>query len=363
MSRYQARAHIDLDAIAHNFNLAQQLAPSSRVMAIVKADAYGHGAVEVARRLKDAAAFGVARISEAVKLREAGIAAPICLLEGVMDREELNLASIYDFQLVVHSPEQLDLLKRQAARRAIWLKIDTGMGRLGVRPESAETLINDLGAQRLLGLMTHLGNASRPGDAMTQRQLNSIRTLAASLKGAAPESAVLSIANSAALLDGQGLDAGWIRPGVMLYGATPMDDLVPRRDLQPAMTFRAPVIAVRNIRQGESVGYGGIWTADRNTRVAVIAAGYADGYPRETAPGTPVLINGERRGLIGRVSMDMICVELHDADVVRVTDQAVLWGAGLPIEEIAQSAATIAYTLMCGVAPRVPREYRSRAVG
>jgi alanine racemase len=360
MSRYQARAHIDLDAVAKNFSLAKQLAPASQVMAIVKANAYGHGAIEVARNLTEADVFGVARISEAVKLREAGIAKPICLLEGVMDKEELNLSSIYDFQMVLHSSEQLELLKAQGARRAVWLKIDTGMGRLGISPQEAENYLQHLGAQRLLGLMTHLANASQPDDPATGRQIALIRETSSSLTAACPGAGVLSIANSAGVLTRQGSDADWIRPGLMLYGASPMDDLEVREDLHPAMTFRAPVIAVKKIKQGESVGYGGTWTAARDTRVAVVAAGYADGYPREIEPGTPVLVNGERRSIIGRVSMDMLCVELLGHDHVEVADQVILWGSGLPVEEIARSAGTIAYTLLCGVSQRVPREYRGK---
>ena len=361
MSSRQATAHIDLDAIASNFNHVRQLAPLSKAMAVIKGDAYGHGAAKVAHKLKEADAFGVARISEAVKLREAGIGQPICLLEGVMDAEELNLASIYEFQVVVHSEYQLDLMSHASARRGVWLKIDTGMGRLGVRSEHLADTLKKLGKQTLLGLMTHLSEASNVRSEKTQQQIQQIDHLSKQLVGQYPAAKELSLANSAGILRHRASHKQWVRPGVMLYGATPFDDLQPIDALHPAMTFSAPIISVRTVKKGEAVGYGGTWQADQDTNVVVIAAGYADGYPRELENGTPVLINGQRRELVGRVSMDMICVKLHPGDVVEAGDRAILWGEGLPVEEIAQSAGTIAYTLLTGIGARVPRTYRDDA--
>ncbi len=357
MSSRQATAFIDLDAISSNFDQVRTLAPQSNVMAIIKADAYGHGATRVARALPKADSFGVARVSEAVKLREAGIGQPICLLEGVNDREELNLASVFELQVVIHDRYQLELLQQAGARRKIWLKVDTGMGRLGFDPEEVPDVLAVLGSQTLLGMMTHLSDAADTGSPKTQRQLNRMQVVCDALDH--PDARTINIANSAGILGHPESVSDWVRPGLMLYGASPFDDLAPRDDLHPAMTFSAPVIAVHKVKAGESVGYGSIFTAEADTRVAVVAAGYADGYPREIQQGAPVLVHGERRRLVGRVSMDMICIELEPHDVVRPSDRAILWGEGLAVEEIARLCGTIPYTLMTGVSARVYRHYRS----
>ena len=366
MSSRQATAIIDLDAIRHNFDQAKQRAPASKVMAVVKADAYGHGASKVAQALVGADAFGVARVSEAVKLRESGIGQPICLLEGVNDPEELNLASVYELQVVLHNWEQLELLATRGARRHVWVKVDTGMGRLGFSVEETPSVLQKLGHQGLLGLMTHLADTGDKRSTTTGHQIARITSLANSLD--VPGSEVLSIANSGGVLALHNPPGDWVRPGLMLYGASPFDDLAPIPSLHAAMSFGAPVIAVRTIRQGESVGYGGIWTADKDSTIAVIAVGYADGYPREIAQGAPVLVNGVRYPLVGRVSMDMICVQLDDsyskkAHSVKVGDRAVLWGDDLPVEEIADKAGTIPYTLLCGVTARVHRQHRGNSRG
>ena len=361
MSSRQATAIIDLDAIRHNFDQAKQRAPASKVMAVVKADAYGHGASKVAQALGSADAFGVARVSEAVKLRESGIGQPICLLEGVNDPEELNLASIYELQVVLHNWEQLELLANRGARRNVWLKVDTGMGRLGFTVEETPFVLQKLGHQGLLGLMTHLADIGDKRSIMTGQQLARIKSLANGLD--VPGSEVLSIANSGGVLGLHNPPGDWVRPGLMLYGASPFDDLNPIPSLHPAMSFGAPVIAIRTIRQGDSVGYGGIWTADKNSTIAVIAAGYADGYPREIAQGAPILVNGVRYPLVGRVSMDMICVQLEEVHSVKVGDRAILWGDDLPVEVIADKARTIPYTLLCGVTARVNRQHRGNSRG
>lgn len=361
MSSRQATAIIDLDAIRHNFDQAKQRAPASKVMAVVKADAYGHGASKVAQALVGADAFGVARVSEAVKLRESGIGQPICLLEGVNDPEELNLASVYELQVVLHNWEQLELLATRGARRHAWVKVDTGMGRLGFSVEETPSVLQKLGHQGLLGLMTHLADAGDKRSTTTGHQIARITSLANSLD--VPGSEVLSIANSGGVLALHNPPGDWVRPGLMLYGASPFDDLDPIPSLHAAMSFGAPVIAVRTIRQGESVGYGGIWTADKDSTIAVIAVGYADGYPREIAQGAPVLVNGVRYPLVGRVSMDMICVQLDMAHSVKVGDRAILWGDDLPVEEIADKAGTIPYTLLCGVTARVNRRHRGNSRG
>ncbi|MBT4494780.1 MAG: alanine racemase [Gammaproteobacteria bacterium] len=363
MSSRQATAQTNLDAISRNFDQVRQLAPSSKIMAVIKADAYGHGAAQVAKKLKQADAFAVARVSEAVKLREAGVGGTICLLEGVMNREDLNLASIYELQVVVHSEDQLELMTRSGARRDVWLKIDTGMGRLGIRPEKADSALQKLDQQRLIGLMTHFAQSDEVGAELTVRQIEKIRSISRQLYRHNPAAAVISMANSAGIMAHADSRSDWIRPGLMLYGASPLADLEPDPDLHPAMHFSAPVISIRDIKVGDSVGYGSIWTTERDTRIAVVGAGYADGYPREMAQGTPVLVNGERRRLVGRVSMDMITVELEKSDVVEMGDHVTLWGEGLPVEEIARCAGTIPYTLTCGIAGRVRRTFRGEVRG
>ena len=363
MSSRQATVTVDLNAIQQNFNYVRELAPGSRVMAVIKADAYGHGAIQVARKLTGAEAFGVARVSEAVKLREAGVQGNICLLEGVIDKEEVNLASVYELQLVVHSRQQIELLSARGARRPVWIKVDTGMGRLGLKPEEVEASFAELGRQKVLGLMTHFPTANEARDESAPRQLEAMSALAKKLETIAPQAAVLNMANSAGVMTVPDSRADWVRPGLMLYGASPMAACIEDPALTPAMTFSAPVVAVRRIKTGDTVGYGSTWQASDNCRLAVVAAGYADGYPREIAAGTKVLVNGEEREIVGRVSMDMLTVQLADADSVDPGDQVVLWGEGLPIEQVARQADTIPYTLMCGIGSRVRRVYRGEVRG
>ena len=355
MNNKQATILTDVSAIRQNFEVVRQLAPNSQIMAVIKANAYGHGAVEVARALPSASALAVGRISEAIKLREAGVDGDICLLSGVTNREDLNLASIYELQVVVHAEQQLDLLAGARARRKIWLKVDTGMGRLGFAPEQLSNVYEKLSGQNLLGLMTHFAFADDPDSNATKVQLSRLQIASDSLKAVHPAFAVRSTSNSAAIMAHSASCLEWVRPGLMLYGASPMLDLIPDPRLAPAMHFTAPIIAVHDVKAGASVGYSGIWTAAEETRVAIIAAGYGDGYPREIQPGTEVLLGSERREIVGRVSMDYICVRLEPSDQAPVGEHVMLWGPGLPIEEIALSAGTIPYTLMCHINERVRR--------
>ena len=359
MSGGQASVHIDLDAVAGNFRFLRALAPRSRVMAIVKADAYGHGAVRVAQELsrpgQSADAFGVARMSEAMALRDAGVSRPISLLEGVSDREELALAVRCGLQPVVHSDSHIGLLRRRRDLE-VWIKVDTGMGRLGFAPEALARVLREFDPRRVLGLMTHLADAGDPASGRTRAQIDCLNRAAG---GRYP----LSIGASAGVLGHPDARSAWVRPGLMLYGASPMDDLAPLSALRPAMSFAAPVIAVRQVRRGDRVGYGGVWAAPEDGRIAVVAAGYADGYPREISQGAPVLLHGARRPIVGRVSMDMLCVALAPGDAVSPGDRALLWGQGLPVEEICRYANTIPWTLMSGVSGRVQRLYQGGCHG
>ncbi len=355
-----ATALVNLDAIASNLKVARELSPTSRVMAVIKGDAYGHGMVEVARCLATADAFAVARLEEAVVLREADIRNPILLLEGVNTREELHIAAAHDLSLVVHSEHQVSLLEAKAGFQ-IWLKLETGMHRLGLEPDSLPASLARLNQHRVLGVMSHLANADSALDKNTDHRESFItvdQQLGRFQNATAAAGLDRSLANSAALLAFPGTRFEWNRPGLMLYGASPFADLGLVPELIPAMTLLAPVIAIQSLQPGESIGYGSSWTCQERCRVAVIAIGYADGYPREMPAGTPVLINDKRGELVGCVSMDMSMVKLNAEDEVNIGDTACLWGEGLPIEVIARAGATIPYTLMCGVTRRVRRIYR-----
>jgi alanine racemase len=346
---------IDTGALRHNLEVIRRFAPKSRVMAVIKANAYGHGLVTAARALDSADAFAVARLGEALTLREAGIKTRIVLLEGVLDREQLDAAAAADLELVVHSPEQLKLLGAapSGARFKVWLKLDSGMNRLGFKGDAfheAYAALNSLpSVQAPIHLCTHLASADSPELPTTAEQLMVFATATRSLAGER------SVESSAAILGFPDSQADWVRPGLMLYGISPFRGAMGTdHGLRPVMTLCARVIAVKHLAEGEQVGYGGDWTATRPTRLAIASVGYGDGYPHSAASGTPVLVNGERAGLAGRVSMDMLAIDVTELQrPARVGDPVVLWGEGLPVEEIALWAEAIPYTLVCGISQRV----------
>jgi alanine racemase len=346
---------IDTGALRHNLQVIRRLAPKSRVMAVIKANAYGHGLVAVAKALEAADAFAVARIGEAIALREAGIKTPIVLLEGVFDPEQLAAAATGDFELVVHTPEQIELLLAAPtdARFKVWLKLDSGMNRLGFKTEvyrAAHAALSKASALKApINLITHLASADMPDLPVTAEQLMVFGAATRSLAGER------SIASSAALLGFPDSRADWVRPGLLLYGVSPFRESTGAdHGVLPVMTLRSQIIAVKDLVVGDQVGYGGHWTATRPTRLAIVSVGYGDGYPRSACSGTPVLVNGERAALVGRVSMDMIAIDTTDAQrEPKVGDSVVLWGEGLAIEEVAIWAETIPYTLLCGINQRV----------
>jgi alanine racemase len=346
---------IDTGALRHNLQVIRRLAPKSRVMAVIKANAYGHGLIAVARALDAADALAVARVDEGLALREAGIKTRIVLLEGVLDAEQLKAAAAAAFELVVHSPEQIELLRAApgGVRFKVWLKLDSGMNRLGFKGEefrSAHAALNQAPAlQAPINLITHIASADMPELPSTAEQL---MVFAAATRALAGER---SIASSAALLGFPDSQADWVRPGLLLYGASPFRGSTGAdHGLRPVMTLRSRVIAVKDLVVGDQVGYGGDWTATRPTRLAIAAVGYGDGYPRSASSGTPVLVNGEHAALAGRVSMDMIAIDTTDVKhAPKVGDPVVLWGEGLPVEEVAVWAETIPYTLLCGINQRV----------
>jgi alanine racemase len=349
------RVEVSASALRRNLARIHELAPESRVMAVVKANAYGHGLVPTARCLPGADAFAVARLQEALLLRAAGISQPIVLLEGVFDAEQMTEAAHHQLQIVVHCEEQLVLLEQApvGADYVVWLKLDTGMNRLGFRAEQlagAFARLAQLGSTvSELRLLTHFASADDADNPMTAHQLARFEEFTQGQHHAR------SLCNSAGLFRLPEAHAQWVRPGLALYGVSPFAQTQGAQlGLTPAMRLVATVIAVRDVRKGETVGYGGSWRAARDSQVAIVAAGYGDGLPHSLRDGTPVLINSIRGSLVGRVSMDMIAVDVTALGVVRVGDPAVLWGPELPVEEVAAHASTAAYELLCGVSQRVP---------
>ncbi|WP_455234652.1 alanine racemase [Thiogranum longum] len=360
-----ARARIDLQALAHNFSVARSAARDSRIMAVVKADAYGHGLVAVARALGRADAFAVASLEEAIQLREAGIKQDVVLLEGVFDPDELEVAIKHQLQLVVHNMEQVSWLEkfRSGASVCLWLKVDTGMHRLGFSPADAPAVWQRL--QRLpyvknngLRWMSHLACADEFDNPANGRQLARFTEVIEHTQTPQGTAAEASLANSAALLTRPDMRLDWVRPGIMLYGASPM---MPAHEadagLRAVMTLESRLIAVHQRRKGEAIGYGQIWECPEDMPVGIVAIGYGDGYPRHAPSGTPVLVNGKTAPLVGRVSMDMICVDLRNQPAAQTGDSVVLWGEGNPAETVARYAETISYELFCGVTSRIPRCY------
>jgi alanine racemase len=353
------RAVIEPRALRHNLTTIRERARRARVMAVVKANAYGHGLVPTALALPDADAFAVARLEEGLALRAAGITQPIVLLEGVFAAEQLLEAARHGFDLVVHDALQVELLEEMsgAHRFVLWIKIDTGMNRLGFPahefPAALERVRRLKTAPLEIRLLTHLACADEPDNRMTNAQLARFREATRGLDFS------VSIANSAGVFGSAQLNCDWVRPGLALYGASPLPDhTAAQLGLEPVMSLESSVIAVRHVTAGETVGYGAAWTAPRDSTIAIIAAGYGDGLPRGLPGGTPVLIGGVRAPIVGRVSMDMIAVDVSGVPEVHVGTGALLWGPGLPVEEIARHAGTIPYELLCSVSQRVPLELR-----
>ncbi|MFO1436419.1 MAG: alanine racemase [Gammaproteobacteria bacterium] len=347
-----ARVEIDLDAARANLARVREFAPRSQVMAIIKADAYGHGLTRMARAFADADAFGVACMEEASALRRAYEKKRIVLLEGAFDDEEIAYIRQLNVETMVHSPEQVAMLERapRGMPISVWLKIDTGMHRLGVDPAQARDLwkrLRDCDNVGDLRLVTHFSNANARGDASVARQLSIFKHSIGDLPGDR------CIANSAGIMAVPEAHADWVRPGLMLYGVSPFADSNAQQEgLRPVMTVRSALIAVKSVRKGETVGYGGTWTCPEDMLIGVVAMGYGDGYPRHCESGTPILVNKVRAQLIGRPSMDMLIVDLRKVPNAAVGDPVVFWGDGLPVEEVARHAATIPYELLCSVRVR-----------
>jgi alanine racemase len=347
---------INCEALRHNLQRVREFAPHSKVMGMIKANAYGHGLIEVARALKDADAFGVAFLEEALALRAAGIQNSIVLMEGFFNAAELDQICRHDLEIVVHQYSQLEILEQNKLNKplTVWLKIDTGLHRLGFLPKEVTAVWQRLRAcnnvQGEPHLLSHFASPDDLSKPTTLQQFDCFNTSIIGLNS--PR----SLANSAAIIAWPTIRCEWIRPGIMLYGVSPFTDKTGADyNLQPVMTLRSELIAIQPLQKGDAVGYGGVWTCPEDMRLGMVAIGYGDGYPRHAKNGTPVLVNGKITPLVGRVSMDMITVDLRTQPNAKIGDPVVLWGEGLPIELVARSADTIAYELLCSVTPRVRR--------
>ncbi|PCI58713.1 MAG: alanine racemase [Gammaproteobacteria bacterium] len=362
-----ATAVIDSQALLNNYQQIKKQVPQSKILAVLKANGYGHGLERIAKLLSkntNTDAFGVARLDEALLLRAAGIVQPIVLLEGVFNQADLPIVAVNDLQIVIHNKAQLDALIKITPKKLlnkqikVWLKIDTGMHRLGIASNDFDYFYQQLqtsnNVQTPITLMSHLACADDQNNNLTNIQLALFEQLTSHLNE--PK----SCANSAGICAWQQSHYDWLRPGLMLYGVSPLlnADHDRKNDakalaIKPVMTLQASLIALRQVNAGESVGYGANWTSKQHTTIGIIAIGYGDGYPRHAENGTPVLINDRIVPLVGRVAMDMITVDLGHKSIDRIGDIATLWGKGLPVEVIAKHASTIAYELLCNIKPRV----------
>lgn len=357
----EAQLGISRQALHHNLRCVRAAAPYARVLAMVKADAYGHGATLVAETLAESDGFGVAFLEEALALRAAGVQQPISILEGVFSEIEMFEAVRQNFSVVVHQEEQIRLLEacRLSGPIDVWLKVDTGMHRLGFSPEAAVMAFSRINAARVVsnvGLFTHFAAADDLESPLTEKQITRFRAVQQLVSKGGERPVLDSLANSAAILALPATHGAWVRPGIMLYGCSPFADRSAEElGLRPVMTLTSRLIAVRALKKGEAVGYGATWVAEQDTNIGVVAIGYGDGYPRHARNGTPVLVDGHRVPLVGRVSMDMITVDLGNLPV-SAGAHCLLWGDGLSADEVAAHAGTISYELFCKITARVKRE-------
>ena len=354
-------AKIDLTALKHNLSRVKQLAPNSRVMSVVKANAYGHGAIEVANALGESDAFAVARLDEALRLRESGITKSIIILEGVNSEVDLHKAAEQSLSLVFHHDSQINLLISTQLTTPLsfcWLMVETGMHRLGLAVEKCEGALEQLSTSENIlgqvGLMSHFANADIIEDPRNTQQLTQLKQLI-------PQNDIpTSMANSAAILSYPASHGDWLRPGLMLYGISPFEDQSAQDlDLKPVMRLQSQITAIQEIKVGNQVGYGGDWTAQQDTRIAIVSIGYGDGYSRQLSNTGRVVVDSELVNVIGRVSMDMIAIDITPLEHVNIGDEVTLWGnEQLSVETVAEMANTIPYELVCQVSDRVIREYK-----
>ncbi len=345
------KAIISIDAMAHNLRVAREYAGSAKLMAVVKANAYGHGLSRAIRALSAADGFAVLTVEEAANLRQMGMQHPILLLEGVYSADELHTCGELDLWPMIHCAQQLDWLQQPRARPLnIFLKLDSGMHRLGFALDELDAVLDRLNATpgiASITLMTHFAQADEAAGIAQPLQAFQSRIVDTNLSW--------STANSATLLRYPSARGDWVRPGIMLYGASPFADIsAAELGLKPAMSLTSEIIGVQTLQQGDGVGYGFLYRAQQPMRIGIVACGYADGYPRHAPTGTPILVNGQRTQTLGRVSMDMLSVDLSEIPSAHIGSAVLLWGEGLPVEDVAKAAGTISYELLCALAPRVP---------
>ncbi len=330
---------INISALQHNFQIIQQLAPHSKILAMIKANAYGHGLAKIAKNLPDADGFGVACLDEAIELRKAGITQKIVLMRGIYNQTELDLALQLKLDLVIHHVDQINLLSPHIH---YWLKINTGMNRLGFSPHEIPEIYETLKNYNLI-LFTHFSSAEETSDHITLNQIQNFQQITKDMSNQK------SLANSAGILNFETIHQDWVRPGLMLYGVSPMgyNKINNKFNLQPVMTWQSQLISIHYIKKGEKVGYNQTYSCEESMPIGIVGVGYGDGYPRHAKNGTPVLVNGIEVPLAGRVSMDMMSVDLRKIPSAKIGDPVVLWGEGLPVEKVAAHTASNAYELLC----------------
>jgi len=354
------RATISASALTHNFMVAKAYASGAKVWAVLKANAYGHGLERVAKACEGADGFAVLDFQEAARLRLAGTTKPILMLEGVFKPADVALLTKYALTPVIHNLEQVEMLRLSELPSDIdvYLKINTGMNRLGFTPENLRAAYNAVRMHpqvRSITSMTHFADADGPSG--VKAQLDWFEEVVGQIEGLGQ--APRSMANSAALVRFPEARGAWVRPGILLYGGSPFGWMSPHQpaaplDLKPAMTLSSELIATQHLQPGEKVGYGFAYEAAGEMTIGIVACGYADGYPRHAPTGTPVLVNGKRARTVGRVSMDMLCVDITDIPEAYIGSPVTLWGEGLSADEVAAAAGTVSYELFCALAPRVP---------
>lgn len=344
---------ISLSALQQNLERVRELTKDRSIIAMVKANAYGHGITRIAHALPRADALGVASMEEGLMLRDDGITQPIVLAEGLFYQDEVQEAARHQFTLVVHHLPHVEMLEKASVKHPfkVWLKINTGMHRLGIDPEDFAAVFRRLSAaesvQKPIGLMTHFAEADAADSEATLSQLTLFNNITKIYHG--PR----SMANSAAILAWPQTHGDWVRPGLMLYGASPFSGKTGQDfGLKPVMTLWSRLIAITKVKKGGKIGYGGTWEAPEDMKVGVVGVGYGDGYPQFAGAGTPILVNGVRCPLVGRVSMDMLTVDLRNCPQAQIGDPVTLWGEDLPVEQIAETSHTSAYEILTRMTPR-----------
>jgi len=344
------QAKLDLSALQSNLEKARRYT-SARIMCAIKADGYGHGLLRTAEALGSTDGYALLDIQDAVRLREAGFRQTILLLEGFFGTEDFPVIAEYDLSCVIHNLQQIAMLEAYPGKGTldVWLKINTGMNRLGLAPQHISQVMEQLRRNRAvkeITLMTHFATADEP--------IGVAKPLALFKEVTAPYRLSRSLANSAALLRYPETHGDWVRPGIMLYGSSPFSEISAQQlGLKPVMTLSSSIIAIQELQSGDEVGYGATFRAEKAMCIGVVACGYADGYPRHAETGTPVVVDGNRTRTVGRVSMDMMCVDLSKLPRADIGSHVVLWGEGMPIDEVARAAGTISYELMCALTTRV----------